>query len=127
VKGMLDTGILTSRVDRGLAARIGYTDAVKHFKSFPIPKKFDSFAEAQHFIDTNKEIADHPDILRLAKISEDGRIIVSPVLNMEIKIAKEVKHVDMVLSSQTSMTFPVLIGRKELEGYLIDTSKTFTK
>lgn len=127
VKGMLDTGILTSRIDRGVASRIGYTEVIKHFTSFSIPKKFDSYTDAQDFIDSHEEIADHQDILRLAKISEDGRIIVSPVLDVEIKIAKEIKHIDMVLSSQTSMTYPVLIGRKELEGYLIDTSKTFTK
>jgi hypothetical protein len=127
VVGMLDTGILTSRIDRGLASRLGYTDAVKHFKAALVPKRFDSFSSAQDYIDTHQKLADHKDIVRLAKIQEDGKIIVSPVLNMDLKIAGQEKTVEMVLSSQTSMMYPVLIGRKELQGYLIDTSKTFTK
>jgi hypothetical protein len=127
VVGMLDTGILTSRIDRGLASRLGYTDAVKHFKAALVPKRFDSFSSAQDYIDTHQKLADHKDIVRLAKIQEDGKIIVSPVLNIDLKIAGQDKTVEMVLSSQTSMMYPVLIGRKELQGYLIDTSKTFTK
>ncbi len=128
VKAMLDTGILTSRIDKGLCARIGYTDAIKHFKAMESPKRFETLTDAQDWIDRNSEIArKHPDILRLAKIVDDGNIIVTPVLEIDIKISGENKKVDMILSSQTSTIFPVLLGRKELQGYLIDTSKTFTR
>ncbi len=128
VRAMMDTGILTSRIDKGLAARIGYMEARKHFESFEIPKKFESLEQAQEFIDKySKEITEHKDIIRLAKIIEDGKIVISPVIEVEIKISEEVKVVEMVLGTQTSMIYPVLIGRKELTGYLIDTSKTFTK
>lgn len=127
-RAMMDTGILTSRIDKGLASRIGYMEARKHFESFDIPKKFESFEQAQEFIDKNNNIiSEHEDIVRLAKIIEDGKIVVSPVIVVEVKLGNEPERIEMVLSSQTSMLYPVLIGRRELRGYLIDTSKTFTK
>lgn len=128
VNALLDTGTITSRIDWGLAATIGYFDALNYFLSCNIPKSFSSFVDAQKFIDKNSDlITKHPDIIRLAKISEDGKVHVRPVIEIEIKIAKEIKKIEMVIGNRTDMLYPVLIGRKDLKDYLIDPSKTFNK
>mgnify|MGYP001293365643 CR=1 FL=1 len=128
VNALLDTGTITSRIDWGLAATIGYYDALNYFISCNIPKSFSSFIDAQEYIDKNTEvITKHPDIIRLAKISEDGKVHVRPVIEVDIKIAKEIKKIEMVIGNRTDMLYPVLIGRKDLKDYLIDPSKTFNK
>lgn len=128
IKVMMDTGIVTSRIDRGLAARVGYTSALKSFDSFDVPKSFGTFSEAEEFIKQHEEaISEHPDIIRLAKISEDGKIRVKPVIKVDTKIAGVKQTVEVVVSKQEYMIYPMLIGRKEQRNYLIDASKTFTK
>lgn len=128
VNGILDTGTLTTRMDKSLASRLGYIDAIKHFDSFKIATSFESFEEAQEYIDKNeKEITKHDDIKRLAKITISGKIKVVPVIMITLKMVGEYKKIEVILSSQKDMTYPIIIGRAELSGYLIDTSKTFTK
>lgn len=128
VNGMLDTGIVSSRIDRGLAARVGYADAIDSFFRKDIPKSFESFEKAQQFINENQaRFTEHPDLVRLAKITENGSVKVRPVIRVYIKIAGTRKDIDMIVSSQSDMLYPILIGRSELKKYLIDTSKTFTK
>lgn len=127
VKAMLDTGIITSRIDWGIASRIGYFKALDFFRKLGIPETFPTLKDAQDYIDkTGSENMLHPEIIRLAKISDETGNHILPVVEVEIKIAGEVKKVEMVVSRQQAIIYPVLIGRKELNNYLIDTSKTFT-
>ena len=63
------------------------------------------------------------DAKRLAKIIEDGKIVVRPVIIVKIKISGEIKDVEMIVTDDT--THSIVLGRSDLKDYLIDTSKTF--
>ncbi len=127
VKAILDTGIITSRIDWGIASRIGYFEALNFFEKSNVPSTFPTLREAQEYIDEiGNEKIQHPNILRLAKVSDETGNHVLPVIEVDIRIAGETKKVEMVVSTQKTLIYPVLIGRKELNNYLIDTSKTFT-
>ena len=122
----MDTGFKTSRIDRGLANRIGLDKSIAFFDSIPVPSSFENFNDAQEYIDINEEkYFKDENIVRLAKIFEDGKIRVRPVFKINIKISKEVKNIEMIISSRKEMTYPVVLGREDLKGYLIDTTKTF--
>jgi len=126
VKAFMDTGILTSRISSKLANRIGYLDAHKDFKKFNIPERFSSFKDAQVFLDKYEDdICQIPDIKRLAKILEDGEIKIRPVFEIPIKFSDTVKLTEFVSTEAEDSSYPVVIGRSELSGYLIDTSNTF--
>ncbi len=128
VKGLLDTGKITSRIDKGTVAKIGYLDAIKLFKRLDFPKVFSGFTEAQEFIDeVERDVDDYPDINRLAKIVEEGKIKVRPVINIKLKVRGEIKYIEAVISSRKDLIYPVLLGRKELKEYLIDAGKTFVR
>jgi hypothetical protein len=119
----MDTGVLTTRITQSLANRIGFREMNKFFNSLDIPDCFDTFKQAQEYIDENSKIFKHDDIARLAKIVEDGQIVIRPVINIEIKITGERKKLETVVTND--IPYPIVIGRTELTGYLIDTSKTF--
>jgi alpha-L-glutamate ligase-like protein len=122
----MDTGFKTSRIDRGLSNRLGYDKSNTFFDSKDVPSSFDTFSDAQTYIDANeKDFVEDENIVRLAKIFEDGKIRVRPVFNVNIKISKEIKNIEMLVSTRTEMTYPIVIGREDLKGYLIDTTKTF--
>ncbi|KUK77518.1 MAG: alpha-L-glutamate ligase [candidate division WS6 bacterium 34_10] len=120
----MDTGVLTSRISSSLANRIGFRDTTKFFKNAKIPKSFDTFKEAQEYIDTEgKKIIEHEDIERLAKVVEDGQINIRPVIKIVIKLSGDLKDIETVITDD--IIYPLVIGRKELAGYLVDTTKTF--
>lgn len=119
----IDTGVLTSRISNSLANRIGYTEANKFFKTLDIPKSFPTFADAQKHIDNTTNVFDQYDIIRLAKIVEDGQIVIRPVIKLEVKISGDTKEFEAIITND--IPYPLVIGRSELTGYLIDTSSTF--
>ncbi|MBD3329439.1 hypothetical protein GF357_03020 [Candidatus Dojkabacteria bacterium] len=128
VKGLLDTGLLTSRIDRDTAAKLGFIDAIKSFNSYEIPKVFNSFEEAQAYIDKmDNTISKHEDIVRLAKITEEGKIRVRPVISVNLLIKGIHKNIEVIISTRKELIYPILIGRRELKDFLIDASKTFTR
>ena len=126
IKAAFNTNYNTSRIDKGLAARIGFRGALKYFNSFEPAQSYPSRSAAQEFINKHgEEIASHEFISRLAKVTEDGVTTVRPVLPVPIKLPDGKKTVDMLISSQAVIKHPVVIGRRDMKNYLIDTSKTF--
>jgi len=129
VRAFLDTGITTSRISESLAVQIGHEEVIKSFSSINPPRKFEDYYQAQNFIDqATKEITDkNSHIVRLAKIVEDGRITVKPVIKVHIKIRGIQKEFEAVIVNRSEISYQLLIGRKELDNFLIDPSKTFAK
>jgi alpha-L-glutamate ligase-like protein len=120
----MDTGVLTSRISSSLANRIGFRNATKYYKEIDLPKNFNTFKEAQEYIDSKgKDIVKHEDILRLAKVVEEGKINIRPVIEITVKISGEVKDIEVIITDD--IIYPLVVGRSELSGYLVDTTKTF--
>lgn len=120
----MDTGVLTSRISTRLTNRTGFKEAIKYFKNIEIPTDFETFKDAQEYIDKEgKEIIEHEDILRLAKIVEDGKINIRPVIKIVVKISGELREIEAIITDD--IIYPLVIGRSDLSGYLVDTTKTF--
>lgn len=120
----MDTGITTSRIAKNVASRIGFLNTVKFFNSLDIPNNFKSLKEAQEYIEMNEEkLLEDPDIKRIARTVEEDGVKIRPVIEVKIKISGDVKNIEMIITNES--TYPVLIGKVDLSGYLIDTSKTF--
>jgi alpha-L-glutamate ligase-like protein len=128
VRAILDTGVTTSRIDSALVSQIGFDGAMEYFQDLNVPVKFNDFIEAQQFIDAHPELPDGDrEIVRLAKIVEDGKIVVKPVINVKLQIRGRDREFEAIVSSQKDMIYPIIIGRRELQDFLIDPSKTFVK
>ena len=120
----MDTGILTSRISESWANRIGFLSTIKFFNSLEIPKSFKTFKEAQEYIDSNeKRLTIDSNVKRIAKVIEAEEITIRPVVEGKIKISGETKDIEMIIIKDS--IHPVVLGRSDLQGYLIDTSKTF--
>ncbi len=124
IKALLNTGIITSRIDEGLANRMGYEKATDYFKSLNIPVSFESIEKAKKFI---KELEINDEIARPAVIVESAKVKVKPAIQIEIEMAGETKKIEVIVSTQKDTIYPLLLGRKELKECLIDPSRTFVK
>ena len=120
----MDTGVLTSRISETFANRIGFLTTTRYFNNLEMPKKFDSLKEAQEYIDEHeKRLTLEDSIKRVAKIVDDGGIKIRPVIEIKVKISGEEKEIEVVILEDSE--YHLVVGRGELKGYLIDTSKTF--
>lgn len=123
-RAFMDTGVLTSRISQTFANRIGFLNTTKYFNNLDIPSNFNSLKEAQEYIDENeKRLTLEDGIKRVAKIVDDGMIKVRPVIEIKVKISGEEKEIEVVILEDSE--YHLIVGRDELKGYLIDTSKTF--
>lgn len=123
-RAFMDTGVFTSRISEVFANRIGFLSSTKYFNNLDIPLKFDSLKEAQEYIDQNeKKLTLEEGIKRMAKIVDDSGIKVRPVIEIKVKISGEVRDIEVIIIEDSE--YHLIIGREELKGYLIDTSKTF--
>ncbi len=128
VKGFLDTGITTSRIDEGLANRMGYEKALGYFKTLEIPNSFKTIEEAKRFMkEIEIDYKNNKEIVRVAVTTESANIKIKPVILLTIKLRGEEKEIEALVTTQKETIYPILIGRKELKNYLIDPSKTFVK
>lgn len=124
LRAFMDTGYMTSRITETTAHRMGFISTTKYFNSLDIPKKFNSHKEAQEYIDQNNKILTMEEkIKRIARVVDDGDIKIRPVIDVTIKIAGEIKDLEVVIMQD--LEYPVIIGRTDLKGYLIDTTNTF--
>lgn len=119
----MDTGIQSSRISTSLASRLGFIDTMKYFNSLNIPKRFESLKDAQEYIDQNPSFSGQENVKRIAKIIEDGTIKIRPVIDVRVKVSGDIQDIEMIITED--LEYLVVIGRNNLRGYLIDTSKTF--
>jgi alpha-L-glutamate ligase-like protein len=128
VKALLDTGIMTSRIDEGLANRMGYEKAISYFNTLNIPSSFETLEEARKYA-KNLEVdyQKYNDILRPAVIVESAKVKIKPAIQIDIEVSGETRETEAIVSTQKDTIYPILLGRKELKECLIDPSKTFIK
>jgi alpha-L-glutamate ligase-like protein len=128
VKALLDTGIITSRIDEGLANRMGYEKAISYFNTLDIPSSFETLEEARKYAKSLEvDYQKYNDILRPAAIVESAKVKIKPAIQVEIEVNGDVRETEAIVSTQKDTIYPILLGRKELKEYLIDPSKTFIK
>ncbi len=128
VNALLDTGIITSRIDKGLANRMGYEKAISYFESLNIPTSFETLEDAKKFAKEIKvDYQKYNDILRPAVIIESAKVKIKPALLLSIEVRGVKKEIEAITSTQKDTIYPILLGREELKNYLIDPSKTFVK
>lgn len=126
-KLQVDTGIRKSLISHTLVSRLGYSDAAKHFDSFDLPAKFETREDAKELLDNLKEkIEGHEQIVDTTVINEDDYIRVRPIVNVKFKVADQEIDSNMVISYSKSMPYPAVLGKNDLENFLVDTSKTFS-
>ena len=125
VKALLDTGILTSRINVAYANRIGWTKTLTNFYKLDIPQTFKTLKNAKLFIQKHEEdiLTKFPSIIKLLAINSNGNIQISPVIEITIKIADEIKTILCAITTEKNITYPISIGRKDMKNYLIDIQK----
>lgn len=124
IEARIDTGAGISAIDKNLAISLGYGEAVKIWEDFHLDRVLNE-EEIKELSrnETWKSLEKHPDIVGVAKtFSSHGatyRIEISvPIVIDKLNIASK-----MSIANREGLKYPLLIGRRDLKNFLIDTSK----
>lgn len=124
VKAKIDTGARHSSLDVTLALRLGYSDLSSINELFE--KVYDTSAEAQKAIIRYKEkLHQWPQIDVFTIVRAANGITIRPIIEVPTLIAGQKEMIRYTVSDRERMLYPVIIGRRDLKNFLIDTSKTF--
>lgn len=128
VEAKVDTGAAITSIDRDLAARLGFLDAIKFYESFNIhgvlsSKEIKEPSKKKIW----KKLEEHEDIIGVVKTrSAHGatyRILIP--LTFYLSDKKIISKASIV--SRRGLEYPIIIGRRDLKDFLVDPSKKLVK
>jgi alpha-L-glutamate ligase-like protein len=121
VKCKIDTGAESSSIDEFLARKLGYGEAIDQFKE-TITEDIKSMVRGER-LKYIRKVGIHEDIASLVPIKsasgEDYRL----KIELDAKIGGKEFVSRATVANRSKLDYPVIIGRRDLRGFLIDTTK----
>jgi len=121
IDARIDTGAGISSIDKELAKKLGFEEAVKYWEDFHLDRVLsDEEIEKLSTDETWKKLELHPDVIGVAKtFSSHGatyriEIKLNFVLN-DITVESKIS-----IANRAGLKYPVLIGRRDLKKFLIN-------
>ncbi len=125
IKAKIDSGAGFTSIDETLAKKLGYKDALDHFAKFKFPEKL-SRKEAKElekkYLD---KITEHDDITDIAIVHSSHGTTFRPTLNISIEISDAKAQVKANVMDRRKLIYPMIIGRRDLNQFIIDPTKAF--
>jgi len=124
VEARIDTGAGFSAIDKGLAIELGFGEAVKYWEDFHLDKTLS--AEEIQKLSADKtwlKLEKHPDILGVAKTFSSHGATYRIEIPLTLAIRNRSLLSKITISNRKALTYPLLIGRRDLKNFLIDINK----
>lgn len=128
VKAKIDTGADDSSIDVELARELGFGELIDLFHQQEIPTDMtreEANAFASSLEPKLKKL--NSDLSRLGVVSSSHGVSIRPYIKMRATVAGFSMNITPNIYDRGHLTYPILIGRKNLSHFLIDTTKQKAK
>lgn len=124
VRAKIDTGADDSSIDIALARELGFGGAIDAFAGQHLPE-FATEDEANTAIDELKKtlVPKVKDISRLSVVKSSHGVSIRMHIKIPIRLAGRRMNVEPNVYDRSNLKYPVLIGRRNLSHFLIDSTK----
>jgi alpha-L-glutamate ligase-like protein len=120
----VDTGAFSSSIDTEIAVRLGFANVIDSFNALDIPQDL-TFEQAQEFCLVHKDdIINHThNLVNIRPVRSSNGVSIRPYVEMKTEIEGVKKLMTFNIIKRETLKNPVLIGRRDLKNFLIDTTK----
>lgn len=122
VKCKIDTGAESSSVDEDVIKEIGYSDLVDYFDKVVDDRGIADreFAERKPYF---KKLLAHEDVVKVTRIKNASGSDYRVKVRIQAKIGEREFEMIANIAERKHLEYPVLLGKKDLKNFLIDTTK----
>lgn len=124
-KAKIDTGADRSSIDEAYARELGFSQAIDRFAELGIPQNLTE--EQAHVIAQEHEqrlIKEDPDIIGLTVVSSSHGVSLRIRVPITVTLAGYKMDVEATVFDRSHLTYAMLIGKRNLSHFLIDTTKS---
>jgi len=124
VEAKIDTGADSTSIDIELAKQLGFSEVLAYFKALALPV-ITSREEGQtlHASLLDQYSKSHPDLADITIIYASNGISIRPKIKLLFIMDATEISAKVSVTDRSSLQYPLIIGRKNLGKFLIDTSK----
>lgn len=117
----IDTGADSSSIDKELAKEIGYADVVEYAESIAGADVAEKEAEERRAF--KKLLYGHEDVVKVTRIKTASGFDYRVKVEIPAKLKEKGFLMRASIADRSKLNFPVLIGKRDLKNFLIDTTK----
>jgi alpha-L-glutamate ligase-like protein len=125
VKAKIDTGALVTAIDTRLAKKLGYQEALDHFAKFKVPDNLTRQQAKELSQKYGETMEQHEDIVGRAIVHSSHGTTLRPTVEIPLSISGTKIRVKANVFDRRNLIYPVIIGRRDLELFIIDPVKKF--
>lgn len=128
VRSKIDSGADNSSIDVSLAREMGYGDAIDLFDSYPIADDLTNEEAKEKAREIEKKIMkENRDIQGLSVVSSSHGVTLRIRVKMSVSLSGYKMNIEPTIVDRSHLKYPILIGRRNLSHFLIDTTKVALK
>jgi alpha-L-glutamate ligase-like protein len=125
VKAKIDTGAMITSIDTTLVKKLGYEDALKHFDKFKVPDNLTRKEAKELSQKIEGKLESHEDIVGRSIIHSSHGTTLRPTILLPIKISGTEINIRANVVDRSNLIYPIIIGRRDLDQFIIDPIKAF--
>ncbi len=124
LRGLVDTALVSTTINKDLALKLGYGEALKAVAQIELPERI--AADRAHAAEEQYRaqfVNLHADWVDVAAVRSHGQYIIRPKLNLKFELGGQTIVSTTAVALDNKLSYPMVIGRRDLSGFLINPSR----
>ena len=124
VEAKIDTGAHSTSIDTEIAKELGFAGVIEFFNSLELPKDFkrEDIKQIEECL-RKKYIHRHPDLVDISAIYSSHGVSIRPKIMLKLILNNIELATQVNVTERKELAKEIIIGRKNLNKFLIDVSK----
>lgn len=128
IRAKIDTGLASTTMNHHLAIKLGFGTVIKNFSELVPQERISAVKVKETEAAINaKNNPQQTGIKNIVAVKKGDDYILRPKVNLSFTLKKVLIKTEVAISRNEDLSYPLVVGRRDLNNFLIDPTKTLTK